>query len=87
MSAMPLRNTSVWRLSTRDDAADTVRQRPLNLGASRMAKILVLTGSFVGGTIGWWLGAFVGTMTAFMISMVGTGVGVYVGRRIANEFV
>jgi F0F1-type ATP synthase assembly protein I len=52
-----------------------------------MTKILVLTGSFVGGTIGWWLGAFVGTMTAFMISMVGTGVGVYIGRRIASEFV
>lgn len=50
-----------------------------------MTKVLSFTGSFVGGSIGWWLGAFFGTMTAFMISMVGTGAGIYIGRRIAAE--
>jgi hypothetical protein len=52
-----------------------------------MTRILILTGSFIGGTVGWWLGAFAGTMTAFMISIVGTGVGVYVARRIASELI
>jgi len=51
-----------------------------------MTKILGLTGSFVGGSIGWWAGAFFGTMTAFMLSIVGTGFGLYVGRRIATDF-
>jgi uncharacterized protein YcfJ len=50
-----------------------------------MTKILVLTGSFVGGSIGWWMGAFVGTMTAFLLSIVGTAAGVYIGRRIAED--
>ena len=48
-----------------------------------MSKVLTFLGATVGGAIGWWLGARVGTMTAFMLSMVGTGVGVYAGRRIA----
>lgn len=51
-----------------------------------MAKILGFTGSFVGGTIGWWLGAFAGTMTAFTVSMIGTGVGIYFGRKIAADY-
>ncbi len=51
-----------------------------------MAKILGFTGSFVGGSVGWWLGAFIGTMTAFSLSIVGTGVGLYAGRRIAADF-
>jgi len=48
-----------------------------------MSKLLVLLGATVGGAIGWWLGARVGTMTAFIVSTVGTGLGVYAGRRIA----
>jgi len=31
------------------------------------------------------LGASVGTMTAFMVSTVGSGVGMYAGRRIAES--
>src|SRR5438128_2552846 len=37
-----------------------------------------------GYAVGWWLGAPVGIMTAFIASMVGTGVGMYAGRRIAG---
>jgi hypothetical protein len=51
-----------------------------------MAKILGMTGSFVCSSIGWWLGAFVGTMTACMLSVVGAGVGIYLGRRIAADY-
>jgi hypothetical protein len=50
-----------------------------------MSKLLILLGASVGGAIGWWLGARVGIMTAFVVSMLGTGIGVYVGRRIATS--
>jgi uncharacterized membrane protein YbhN (UPF0104 family) len=50
-----------------------------------MTKILTTLGATLGGAIGWWLGARVGTMTAFVVSVLGTGVGVYAGRRIAQS--
>ena len=50
-----------------------------------MSKLLTLLGATLGGAIGWWLGARLGTMTAFVVSMVGTGFGVYAGRRIAGS--
>ena len=50
-----------------------------------MSKILAVLGATLGGAIGWWLGARVGTMTAFVVSVLGTGVGVYAGRRIAQS--
>jgi hypothetical protein len=47
--------------------------------------------SFVGGTIGsyagWALGAPVGFTTAFIVSMVGTGIGMYFGHRIAKNYI
>jgi hypothetical protein len=51
-----------------------------------MERLLVVLGAAVGGSVGWWLGAFVGTMTAFMGCMVLTGVGIYVGRRTAQRY-
>jgi hypothetical protein len=35
------------------------------------------------GALGWWAGALEGVFTAFVLSMVGTGVGLYLGRRVA----
>ncbi len=49
-----------------------------------MSKLLALVGATLGGAVGWWLGAFIGLMTAFMLSMIGTGLGVYAGRRFAT---
>ena len=49
-----------------------------------MSKVLTFLGASVGGAIGWWLGAPVGMMTAFVFSMVGTGVGMYAGHRVAT---
>jgi len=49
-----------------------------------MSKLLTLLGASVGGAIGWWLGAPGGMMAAFVVGMVGTGVGIYAGRRIAQ---
>jgi hypothetical protein len=48
-----------------------------------MSKLLALLGATIGGAIGWWLGARVSTMAAFFVSVLGTAMGVYAGRRIA----
>jgi uncharacterized membrane protein YeaQ/YmgE (transglycosylase-associated protein family) len=50
-----------------------------------MTKIMGFLGATIGGYAGWALGARFGTMTAFVISMVGTGLGLYLGRRVAND--
>jgi uncharacterized membrane protein YeaQ/YmgE (transglycosylase-associated protein family) len=49
--------------------------------------LLGLVGATVGGGFGWWLGARHGIMTAFILSMVGTGVGLYIGKRIADMLI
>jgi len=38
----------------------------------------------VGGWLGWWLGDFLGLFGAVTLSMVGTGVGLYYGRRLVQ---
>ncbi len=51
-----------------------------------MGKLLSFLGATILGYVGWWLGALVGITTAFMVSMVGTGVGMYIGRRVARHY-
>ncbi len=51
-----------------------------------MSKLLALVGATLGGAVGWWLGSLIGLMTAFIISIVGTALGVYAGRRFADEY-
>jgi len=51
-----------------------------------MEKVMGLIGATVVGAAGWWAGEHVGLMTAFVLSMVGTGVGLYAGRRVAREY-
>jgi uncharacterized membrane protein YfcA len=48
-------------------------------------KLLVLLFSTAGSAAGWWLGARVGVMTAFMLSMIGLGVGMWWGARLARR--
>ena len=50
-----------------------------------MTKLMVFVGATPGGSIGWWLGDYAGVFAAFMLSMVGTGIGMYAGRRFAVE--
>lgn len=50
-----------------------------------MEKLIVIIGSTLGGSVGWWIGSGVGITTAFCVSMVGTGVGVYYSRRFARN--
>ncbi len=50
-------------------------------------KMMVTMGAFVGSTAGWWLGDQLGgTFAAFVVSMIGTGLGMYAGRRAAQQW-
>ena len=51
-----------------------------------MSKLIGWVGATIGGAIGWWLGARVGIMTAFMVSIVGTGAGLYIARRFFSDY-
>jgi len=50
-----------------------------------MKWILNLVFTTLGGWVGWWLGAFVGLTTAVVLSMVGTGAGLWVAIKIHRE--
>lgn len=43
-------------------------------------------GMSVGGWIGWQLGALVSFFTAFMVSMVGTGLGLYGAYKLGQYY-
>jgi hypothetical protein len=51
-----------------------------------MLKLFSFVGATIGSYAGWFLGAKVGFTTAFMLSMVGTGIGIYYGRMIARNY-
>lgn len=51
-----------------------------------MSKLFSFIGATVGSYAGWWMGSSVGIMTAFMVSMVGTGLGIWAGRRFAATY-
>jgi hypothetical protein len=40
-----------------------------------------------GGWIGWAIGARVSFFTAFMLGVVGTGVGLWLGYRFADRYI
>jgi len=48
-----------------------------------MSNLLAFVGASIGGWVGWAVGAPLGIMLAWTLSVVGTGVGVYAGRRAA----
>ena len=50
-----------------------------------MLKFYSFIGATVGSYAGWALGSPIGFTTAFMVSMVLTGVGMYLGRRLARH--
>jgi hypothetical protein len=51
-----------------------------------MRKALTFMGATVGGYVGWYAGAPVGFMTAFILGMVGTGLGMYLAVRVARNY-
>ena len=50
-----------------------------------MRNVLGFVGATLVGSVGWYIGAPVGVMTAFFLSTIGSGVGMYAGRRIADH--
>ena len=50
-----------------------------------MQKLLGGIGAFAGSSLGWTVGAHVSFFTAILVSAVGTGVGLYYGRKLARE--
>ena len=81
-AAPNLVESAFGRVADPSGTAPKPRPRSVRNGVC-LSNLLALVGASVGGAVGWWLGAPVGTMTAFLLSMVGTALGVYAGRRIA----
>ncbi len=50
-----------------------------------MKAFVVMLYISIGGSLGWWLGAKVGLMTAYMLSVVGSSLGLYLGRRFVRN--
>lgn len=50
-----------------------------------LRKVLSLTGSVVGSSLLGWVGGKAGLMTGFMLGMVGTGLGIYGGYKLAQR--
>jgi hypothetical protein len=50
-----------------------------------MRKLLGWVGAILGSSVGWWAGARVGTMTAMLVSAVGTGAGLPLGWWAAER--
>jgi uncharacterized membrane protein YeaQ/YmgE (transglycosylase-associated protein family) len=50
-----------------------------------MNKLVGFVGATIGSYVGWALGIRFGFMTAFLLSIVGTGLGIYLAHRAARE--
>ncbi len=50
-----------------------------------MKGIFGFIGMTAGGWLGWFAGAWISIFTAFIISMIGTGVGLYFGHKLAKQ--
>lgn len=51
-----------------------------------MKRLAALIGMSVGGWVGWKIGALASFFTAFIVGMVGTGVGLYMVNRLENRY-
>jgi hypothetical protein len=51
-----------------------------------MTRLLAFLGMTVGGWVGWVIGAPVSIFTAFVVSMVGTGLGLWAARWVEQRW-
>jgi hypothetical protein len=51
-----------------------------------MKGLLILILTSIGGWLGWWLGYHVGLFAALALSMIGTGAGLYYGRKLLDMY-
>jgi hypothetical protein len=61
-----------------------VHRVELDLIEADVRRLLDLIGMTVGGWLGWAVGAPISIFTAFIVSMVGTGLGLYTIRRFTR---
>ena len=54
--------------------------------AGAMRGIFGTLGTFLLGTLGWAIGQLVGLGTAIVLSAIGSGVGLYWGRKLFDEW-
>ena len=50
-----------------------------------MKRLFNLIGMTIGGWIGWKIGAMLSLFTAFIVSMVGTGIGLYAAQKAVRR--
>ena len=55
-------------------------------GGPLSIRFFVFAAATAGGALGWWLGSGIGIMTAYLLSVVGTALGVYAGRQAAKRY-
>ena len=51
-----------------------------------MEKLMGFVGATVGSLVGWYLGALIGFTTGVILSMVGTGFGLWAGRWVVQRW-
>jgi hypothetical protein len=51
-----------------------------------MNKLCILVCMTILGGVGWWIGSKIGFMTGYVLSGIGSVVGVYVGWRINRDY-
>lgn len=51
-----------------------------------MRNLVGYAGMTVGGAVGWWLGDLHGIFLAILLSSVGSGLGLYYGRKLAADY-
>jgi len=51
-----------------------------------MSKLLGFVGATLGSYAGWFIGEPFGIFTALLVSFVGTGFGLYYGRKIGRRY-
>ena len=51
-----------------------------------MTRAIVGISTFVLSSLGWYAGSAIGLFTAFTLSVVGTGLGIYFGRQLAERW-
>jgi len=66
-------------------ATQTPKVKPRPWRPETVTKLMGFIGATAGSAVGWWAGAHVGVMTAFILSVVGTAVGVYGGKQLADR--
>jgi len=53
---------------------------------NKMARLLIFVGGTLFGWIGWWLGTQISSTVAYIISGLGTLLGIYIGWRIHRDY-